>query len=144
ACLPGERQQAREMLRPTHPPPRPAEGAVPAPTPPASSDTRPAATPEPMGIAPPPLYRCTTPDGAQYISDSADGNPRWVPLWTLGYPVIIGPGNGYDRGPPVRPAGHRAQSGGALPARDGRPNFMFDSVGRPAPKPSHSHPGLPD
>src|SRR5690606_33379909 len=61
-CRPGERQQAREMLRPQDPPPRPADGAVPAPTPPTSSDTRPAATPEPMRIAPPPLYRCTTPD----------------------------------------------------------------------------------
>lgn len=142
-CLPGERQQAREMLRPQDPAPRPADVAAPASAPLASSDPGPA-TPERMRIAPPPVYRCTTPDGAQYTSDSADGNPRWVPLWTLGYPVIVGPGHGYDRGPPVRPAGHRARPGSAQPARDGRPDFMFDSVGRPAPKPPRSQPGIPD
>src|SRR5690606_7737049 len=74
-CLPGERQQAREMLRPQDPPPRPADVAAPASAPLASSDPGPA-TPERMRIAPPPVYRCTTPDGAQYTSDSADGNPR--------------------------------------------------------------------
>ena len=27
------------------------------------------------------------PDGERYTSDTAEGNPRWVPLWTLGWPV---------------------------------------------------------
>ena len=33
--------------------------------------------------------RCTNacrPTASRYTSDSAEGNPRWVPLWTLGYP----------------------------------------------------------
>jgi len=31
------------------------------------------------------MYECITPDGSRYTSDTADGRPRWVPLWTLGY-----------------------------------------------------------
>jgi hypothetical protein len=34
------------------------------------------------------MYTCTTPDGNHYTSDDGRGNPRWVPLWTLGYPVV--------------------------------------------------------
>jgi hypothetical protein len=37
---------------------------------------------------PRPLYECITPDDTRYTSDTNDGNPRWVPLWTLGYPVL--------------------------------------------------------
>ena len=33
------------------------------------------------------MYECSTPDGERYTSDNSEGNPRWVPLWTLGYPV---------------------------------------------------------
>lgn len=143
-CQPGERQQTREMLRPQDPPPRPVEVATPAPAPMTISEAP--AAPEPMRATAPPVYRCTTPDGGQYTSDSADGNPRWVPLWTLGYPVIVGPGHGHGRypAPPVRPAGHRAQAGSGQPARDGRAGFMFDSVGRPAPTPSPTQPAVPD
>ena len=40
-------------------------------------------------LAPPtPMYECTTPDGDRYTSTNGEGNPRWVPLWTLGYPVF--------------------------------------------------------
>jgi hypothetical protein len=65
-------------------------------------------------VEPPrPLYRCTTPDGDAYTSDSGDGNPRWVPVWTLGYPAYW-PGN---------PLG--------------------DRVGAPAPHPPGDGPGPP-
>ena len=49
-------------------------------------------------LAPPrPLYECITPDDVTYTSDTGDGNPRWVPLWTLGYPVplVRGPRSGF-------------------------------------------------
>ena len=32
------------------------------------------------------MYECVRPDNTRYTSDSNDGNPRWVPLWTLEYP----------------------------------------------------------
>lgn len=82
-CRKGERQQTREMLRPVDPPPhRAVVRSAPAVAP---------ATPAPARVVvvtpPRPLYECVTPDGARYTSDSDAGNPRWVPLWTLGYPV---------------------------------------------------------
>ena len=51
------------------------------------------------------MYECTAPDGTTYTSDSDEGNQRWVPLWTLGYPVGPGP-RPPPRPPlpPVRPA----------------------------------------
>lgn len=80
-CRKGETQQVRTMARPVDPPPRrhaPAKPAAPAPAPPAREIVhRP---------APRPLYECVTPDGARYTADTDAGNPRWVPLWTLGYP----------------------------------------------------------
>lgn len=79
-CEAGEQQEVRTMQRPVDgtPLPRPAPPATPAP----------AATPAPQVIvvnAPQPMYRCVRPDGSDYTSDSGDGNPRWVPLWTTGY-----------------------------------------------------------
>lgn len=82
-CASGERQQVQTMLRPVDPPPRPAVPA-PAPSPPA------AAPPlvQTVVLQPPrPMYECVTPDGDTYTSETAEGNPRWVPLWTLGYPL---------------------------------------------------------
>lgn len=152
-CLPGERQETTAMQRPQDPPPRPLSLAQsPASTPVSTGQSATAPPQEPARVYAPPtaVYRCTTPDGEQYTSESPDGNPRWVPLWTLGYPVIVGPG--YDRfpggypSPPVRPAGHAPH--GAIvsqpPAVGSTPRFVFDSVGRPPPKPSYSQPGVPD
>lgn len=85
-CAKGQAQQAREMLRP-----------VDAPAPPAAASTLRSAAREPapqleprtVYLAPPrPLYECVTPEGKRYTSDDGRGNPRWVPLWTLGYPVV--------------------------------------------------------
>ncbi|WP_222565901.1 DUF4124 domain-containing protein [Novilysobacter antarcticus] len=147
-CRRGEQQETRGMQRPQDPPP-PPPGAAAAPTPTVAVTREPEPTGATGRIALPPVYRCMTPDGAQYTSDSPEGNPRWVPLWTLGYPVIIGPGYGHQPDyyplPPVRPAGGTRYGTGASPtAGDGRPGFKFDSVGRPSPVPSGSQPGVPD
>ena len=82
-CRAGQEQTVRNMLKPKDAPPAPllapAAVAPPAPT---------AAAPRIVVVRPPqPMYECTTPEGERYSSDTADGNPRWVPLWTLGWPV---------------------------------------------------------
>lgn len=78
-CDGGQRQEVRTMLRPVDG--TPIERLAPPP---------PAAVPPPapqiiVVNAPQPMYRCIRPDGSSYTSDSSEGNPRWVPLWTLGY-----------------------------------------------------------
>lgn len=82
-CLKGERQETRTMVRPKDAPPRPAAAS------PSRTPTRDEAMPARVVVAypPRPMYECVTPDGDRYTSDSPEGNPRWVPLWTLGYPV---------------------------------------------------------
>jgi hypothetical protein len=82
-CKAGERQDVRSMLRPTDPPPSRA----------ASRPRISAAAVEPQTrtvyrTAPRPVFECVTPDGERYTSASPEGNPRWVPLWTLGYPAV--------------------------------------------------------
>jgi hypothetical protein len=88
-CAKGEHQETREMLRPTDAP-RP-----PSPAPAVGAPAAPAAPAPPRVVivrqAPPtPMYECTTPDNTTYTSDSPEGNPRWVPMWTLGWPVPAG------------------------------------------------------
>ena len=80
-CRKGDRQDVRTMVRPRDAPYRPPEAA------PAAS---PAAPPPQVVVirAPTPMYACTTPDNTRYLSDSPEGNPRWVPAWTMGYPVV--------------------------------------------------------
>ncbi len=81
-CRKDQKQQTRTMLRPKDAP------FVRAPSaPPAIREVVSAPTRVLVMTAPRPLYECIPPDGATYTSDSAEGNPRWVPLWTLGYPV---------------------------------------------------------
>lgn len=83
-CLKGEQQETRTMVRPKDAAPRPS--APPSPSPARDDYTE---RPRRVVVAypPRPLYECTTPDGQRYTSENAEGNPRWVPLWTLGYPV---------------------------------------------------------
>lgn len=85
-CAKGQAQQVREMQRPLDAPPPPRAPPRPAPAPP------PVVAPAPSTVvylAPPrPMYECTTPDGGRYTSDDGRGNPRWVPLWAQGYPVL--------------------------------------------------------
>ena len=151
-CLPGDQQQMTEMQRPQDPssPPAglPARGDAPVETT-AAPPAPPTPPTQPHRVAPAASYRCITPDGERYTSASADGNPRWVPLWTLGYyPVIVSPGHGHHPGrypPSVRPAGAAAYAGSrAQPTLDSSPRFVFDSVGRPSPKPPYDGPGVPD
>lgn len=83
-CAKGERQETRSMVRPKDAPPRAA-----APLP--AQSVAAAASPPPQVIvinAPRPLYECVTPDNTRYFSETPEGNPRWVPLWTQGYPVL--------------------------------------------------------
>lgn len=88
-CRKGDQQQARSMLRPADPPPRPAQPAT--ATAPATP-TVPERTRVVVVTPPRPVYECVAPDGTRYTSESGDGQPRWVPLWTLGYPVWHGDG----------------------------------------------------
>jgi hypothetical protein len=51
------------------------------------------------------MYECTAPDGTTYLSETDQVADRWVPLWTLGYPVGPGPRPPPRPSlPPVRPA----------------------------------------
>jgi hypothetical protein len=84
-CTAKETQkETRTMVRPKDAAPRPA------PVAPVHE------APEPVRhsvsyVSPPrPLYECITPDNVRYTSDTGDGNPRWVPLWTMGYPIYRG------------------------------------------------------
>ncbi len=36
---------------------------------------------------PRPMYDCVDREGRRYTSEDGYGNRRWVPLWSLGYPV---------------------------------------------------------
>lgn len=84
-CLPGETQQVLNMARPRDPPPRPPVAAPITPPPPAPAPVR-----EVVVVRAPlqPMYECTNAEnGQRYTSDNGEGNPRWVPLWTLGYPA---------------------------------------------------------
>lgn len=82
-CPAGQNQQARDMLRPKDPPPKPIQ--APTAPPPVPAPTAPTQTT--VYLAPPrPMYECTTHEGKRYTSENGEGNPRWVPYWTLGYP----------------------------------------------------------
>ncbi|MDR2960364.1 MAG: DUF4124 domain-containing protein [Stenotrophomonas sp.] len=105
------RQEVRDLQRPRDPPPRVVSSDTPPPPP--------SATPAIGGrevrhvyIQPPqPMYECVSDDGRRYTSDSNEGNPRWVPLWTSiwlphGYPGGGHPGPRPSIGGPVgRPIG---------------------------------------
>jgi hypothetical protein len=84
-CAKNEKQETRTMQRPRDAKPAP----TPAPTASREPDIDLAPQREVVYAAPPrPLYECITPDDETYTSDTGDGNPRWVPNWTLGYPVF--------------------------------------------------------
>lgn len=83
-CPTGQQQDSRRMLRPTDAPARTPVAVAPVSPPPPAA----AAAQVLIVQAPQPMYECITPDGQRYSSDNSEGNPRWVPLWTLGYPVV--------------------------------------------------------
>jgi len=92
-CRDGQRQETRSMVRPVDGDPASASATPRAPEPERDRvpDVR-----YVVAQPPQPLYECVRPDGSVYESDSGDGQPRWVPLWTMGYPV----GGGGHRGRP--------------------------------------------
>jgi uncharacterized protein DUF4124 len=90
-CRAGEKQEARNMVRPTDPPLR----ATPPPAP-VTQPTHPPATRYVVITPPQPLYECITPDGERYTSDTGEGRARWEPLWTYGYPAYPYPRGGYS------------------------------------------------
>jgi hypothetical protein len=89
-CNANEKQETRTMVRPRDAAPRKLQ-AVREPEPEPEPEYAPA-THDTYRAPPRPLFECHTPDGELYTSDTADGNPRWVPVWTLGYPVYAFPG----------------------------------------------------
>ncbi|BCT92027.1 hypothetical protein LYSHEL_10510 [Lysobacter helvus] len=86
-CAAGEKQETRTMARPVDAAPR-APQARPAPVEAPAPRERTTVIYQPR-----PLYECITPDNVRYTSETDEGNPRWVPLWTLGYPVYAIPGH---------------------------------------------------
>ena len=84
-CKRGEKQQTQTMLRP--------RDARPAPVI-RNAGTRNAAPAETVRYvvqaSPRTLYACVAPDGREYTSESPEGNPRWVPLWTVDAPYYGG------------------------------------------------------
>ena len=121
-CPKGQQQQTRDMLRPKDAPVKPAPPPSPKAAPvPVAETTR------TVYLAPPrPMYECTTFEGKRYTSDNGDGNPRWQPYWTLGYPVYGG-----------RPRGN-ASRGGFRPAPS-----MAASIGRPQSQAPVQSPPVP-
>ena len=123
-CPAGQAQQARDMLRPKDAPPR----ATPPLPPPVA---QPAPPPVVVYRSPPqPLYECVTPDGDRYTSETGEGNPRWVPYWTLGY--------GYPRRHGGNDAGRGAfRPAPSLNASTGR---RQQSIPTPSAPPAGQHP----
>lgn len=87
-CRKGERQEVRSMLRPTDAPPgrrvttSNRRGATAAPPPQTRVIVVTTARP---------VYECTAPDGARYLSDTPDGRPRWVQSWIPAYSTVVAP-----------------------------------------------------
>ncbi|MFI8570051.1 DUF4124 domain-containing protein [Stenotrophomonas bentonitica] len=121
------RQQVRDLQRPRDPAPQVVR-----------SDRAPEPTPAPRAperevryvhVQPPqPMYECTTSEGDSYVSDSNEGNPRWVPIWTEAYlPYPPGPRPPSGSHPPSRPlppimpmgSGSVRSSGGSLSVSGG-------------------------
>lgn len=139
-CAEGSTGQTREMQRPTDGEPlnRAAPRIVPAPAPSPPAQVMTTRTPQPM-------YQCVTPDGEQYTSDTDDGNPRWVPLWTLGYRSGWRPGDpAYGGGGGTALGEYYANRplGGRVGAPTPRPEPPSSGSGRPdrpgrPPRPGH-------
>lgn len=83
-CTRGQAQQTRTMLRPKDAPLAPA----PPPRAAARDEDEAPVRERVVYLQPPrPMYECVTPDGDRYTSETPEGHPRWVPLWTLGVPM---------------------------------------------------------
>lgn len=114
-CRRGETQEVRSMLRPVDPPPHRSVATVPR-TPRVPVVEAAPAQPRVVYVTPPrPMYECTTPEGQRYTSETADGNPRWVPWGVVAAPLVVAPGHGPG-------SGHRYTQGygGRVEYRDRR------------------------
>lgn len=119
------RQEVREMQRPRDPAPRVVRSdREPTPaTPTAEREVR------YVHVQPPqPMYECIRDDGSRYTSETSEGNPRWVPVWTSAWlpgrgpgGVRPGPGPGPRPLPPIAPMGSGSvtSSGGSLTVSGG-------------------------
>ena len=132
-CKKGETQQTREMQRPKDAPPAVRRAASAPRATPATASA--ASATHYVATAPArPMYECVTPDGNRYLSDTRAGNPRWVPLWTLGYPGV----GLLPYRPPFNPGHVRANVQGDFNGGNGRVSV---SVGdRPPPRPPDGAP----
>lgn len=70
-----------------------------------------------------PMYECVTDEGQRYVSDSNEGNPRWVPLWT----------HAWLPGTPHRPW----RTGGGLPPIRPEADGLRQPDHRPPPVAAH-------
>jgi len=142
-CAQGQQQETRDMLRPKDAPAsrtvhEVAPAAIPEPAPP------------PVAVinTPQPLYECVRPDGSVYESDSGDGDPRWVPLWTLGYPGDAIGVSSFGGGTLVRHDGGRGasrSSGLSAPSSSSisiPPPWERPRQSPPPPRPRPPHPGV--
>lgn len=83
-CAAGQAQSVLNMQRPKDPPPGRDARALATGKPPAQPVHQVQVI---YRTEPRTMYECVDPDGGRYTSDDAFGNRRWVPLWTMGYPV---------------------------------------------------------
>lgn len=124
-CAKGETQDMRTMQRPKDPSPTAAR-AVPTPAPAAPAP--PVREVQVIYRTPPrPMYECVDDEGRRYTSENEEGNPRWVPLWTFGYPgwshrnrgghplIPPAPGSPGSTSVPTAPQGGRLIAGVAVP-----------------------------
>ena len=152
-CAAGQQQEMRTMLRPKD---APAPAAAPGDDTPVEAVQR-VSSPRVViaAAAPRPLYECVRPDGSVYESDSGDGDPRWVPLWTLGYPSGgVGFGSPVGRGSVSasrsnRPSAPRSSGLSAPPSSSisipppwERPRPPAPPSPRPRPPHHGHHPGF--
>lgn len=118
------RQEVREMQRPRDPAPRVVRSDRDPATPPPAVPEREVRY---VQVQPPqPMYECIRDDGSRYTSETSEGNPRWVPVWTSAWfpgrrPGGIHPGPGPRPLPPIAPMGSGSvtSSGGALTVSGG-------------------------
>ena len=112
-CVKGETQQVRSMARPKDPTPGTASIATSTP-PPVVAPVREVQV---VYRTPPrPMYECVTAEGDRYTSDNGEGNPRSVPLWTLGYPMWSHRNGGHQ---PGTSHGSSGNPGSSRPPRPG-------------------------
>lgn len=123
-CVKGETQQVRSMVRPKDPAPGSTPIAPPRPLPAVA----PVREVQIVYRTPPrPMYECVTADGGSYTSDNGEGNPRSVPLWTLGYPMWSHRNGGHRPRPPDNPGipGNPGNPGNPGPGRPPRPGMIL-------------------